>query len=233
MVGTASMLKSARRLILGNLASLIRRTRRRSLRSSTSAERTSRGTPGGYDVPALRSRPAGSTRPGRWVGAVHGRQHRSLPGRRCRCSRQSWWWSWGTPGGGLGDGLGEQLVVVAQGGGRSVIAGQRTDREHRRNVVVVAGSLTAGVDQDRLRVQTGRGDGAVHRSGQHRGGQGPVGQQDLDQGTGAGCVATSTTDRVPIPLVRWGERAHGFGLSQRGGTGHSAGFPGQHLQVVV
>ena len=44
-----------------------------------------------------------------------------VDGRRLR-----WWWSCSAPG--------EQFVVVGQGGCRSVVAGQRADRDHRRDV---------------------------------------------------------------------------------------------------
>ena len=60
-----------------------------------------------------------------------------------------------------------------------------------------------------------------------------MGQEDLDQRAGAAGIAHDPAGRVPIPLVRGGERPAGLGLCQRRGPGQRAGLTDEDLEVVV
>lgn len=60
-----------------------------------------------------------------------------------------------------------------------------------------------------------------------------VQQQDLDEGTGARCVAVGLAGRGPPLVVDWGEPSRLARLLQRGGTWECTGLAQQDLEVVV
>jgi len=95
----------------------------------------------------------------------------------------------------------QQLVIASQGGRGPVVAGQRADRDDRRNR---AAGQPASVDEYCLRVE-GTGAGCpAHRFGQGGRGQGAVAEQHLDQRPGPGRVTAGAAGGVPLPLMAGG-----------------------------
>ena len=60
-----------------------------------------------------------------------------------------------------------------------------------------------------------------------------MGEQHLDEGTGACLVAESTAGHRPERFVVGAERAAGAGPGERRGAGQGARLDRQYLQVVV
>ena len=155
MSGIGSWLKSASRLMRGNLASMASRIRRRAARSSTSAASTSARYPRWVVVLGLRSRPAGRPRRGRWAArsvlsiAACGRRRAAgsaEPGQRLRCGDSS------RPG--------QQLVVAGQRrAGRSGTDGPSGQRCTGR---IGRPRPAGGPRRDHLRVATAQAERRVH-----------------------------------------------------------------------
>ena len=100
---------------------------------------------------------------------------------------------------------------------------------------VAAAPSTArlGLDRDHRRVDRAGGEGPLHAGGDRRGRDGPVQEQDLDQGAGAVTVTEAASGLGPEPLMGRAEHAARPCPGQGRGAREGPGLDGQDLEVVV
>jgi len=111
-----------------------------------------------------------------------------------------------------------------------VVAGERADRNHGGGVPVGG---PAGFDDDDVGIDDTDLHTAAKCGADRVGGQAAVGEQNLDQGTGAGLITEAVSGRCPVVLVVDTEHPRRSRSRQGGGPGQRAGLDPQHLQVVV